>query len=572
MQYATPKHVDLAFQSAKPWAAPVAERAKILRHASDILESRHAELFALLAREAGKTAADAVAELREAVDFLRYYADQAELHSDEPLGVVVTIAPWNFPLAIFLGQIAAGLAAGNAVIAKPAEATCLIAHLAVEVLHKAGVPKTALQTLPGEGAVIGAALTSDPRAKGVVFTGSTNTAQIINRTVADHLSPSAPLIAETGGINCMIVDSTALPQQAVTDIIASAFQSAGQRCSALRLLYLQEDIYEPVLKMLTEAMDELHLGQPWEMATDVGPVIDETARARFSAYIAKSDIVHQSCDLPETGHFIQPTLIQVAGRAEVREEIFGPVLHVAKFDPENLPAIVKEIDAADYALTFGLHTRIDTRVDDITRELRLGNIYVNRNQIGAVVGSQPFGGSGLSGTGPKAGGPDYLPRFQSTPVEHLPTPKDRSLIDLETAQSLIDAAATVEPRALHTLDCPGPTGESNRLTTFIGGRTLCLGPDVELQLNLVRAAGGVGVALPNLDLDALESLHGFASVIHWGTAESQRIARQAMSRRNGPILPLATGKDIIWALTAEQHICIDTTASGGNTELLSGGA
>jgi RHH-type proline utilization regulon transcriptional repressor/proline dehydrogenase/delta 1-pyrroline-5-carboxylate dehydrogenase len=262
----------------------------------------------------------------------------------------------------------------------------------------------------------------------------------------------------------------------------------------------------------------------------------------------------------------------VAGRAEVREEIFGPVLHVAKFDPENLPAIVKEIDAADYALTFGLHTRIDTRVDDITRELRVGNIYVNRNQIGAVVGSQPFGGSGLSGTGPKAGGPDYLPRFQSTPVEHLPTPKDRSLIDLETAQSLIDAAAAVEPRALHTLDCPGPTGESNRLTTFIRGRTLCLGPDVELQLNLVRAAGGVGVALPNLDLDALETLHGFASVIHWGTVENQRIARQALSRRNGPILPLATGKDIIWALTAEQHICIDTTASGGNTELLSGGA
>ena len=572
VRFATPKHVELAFQSAKPWSASVAERAKILRRASDELERRHAEIFALLAREAGKTAADAVAELREAVDFLRYYADQAEINDADPLGTVVTIAPWNFPLAIFLGQIAAGLAAGNAVIAKPAEATCLIAHVAIEILHKAGVPKTALQNLPGEGAVIGAALTSDARANGVVFTGSTKTAQIINRTVADHLSPSAPLIAETGGINCMIVDSTALPQQAVTDIIASAFQSAGQRCSALRLLYLQDDIYDSVLDMLTEAMDELHLGVPWDTATDVGPVIDETARARFSAYIAKSEVIHQSSDLPDAGHFIQPTLIRVSSRADVSEEIFGPVLHVAKFEPENLPAIVKAIDAADYALTFGLHTRIDTRVDDITRQLRVGNIYVNRNQIGAVVGSQPFGGSGLSGTGPKAGGPEYLPRFQFTPVQNLSKPKDQTQIDLEKAQGLIDAVAVKGFLGLHTLDCPGPTGESNRLTRFIRGRTLCLGPDVELQMNLVREVGGVGVALPNLDLDALEHLQGFASVIYWGEVEDQRKARQALARRNGPILPLATGKIIGWALTAEQHICIDTTASGGNTELLSGGA
>ena len=570
--YATPKHVELAFQAAKPWAAPVAERAKILRRSADDLESRHTEIFALLAREAGKTAADAVAELREAVDFLRYYADQAVVNGGDPLGTVVTIAPWNFPLAIFLGQIAASLAAGNAVIAKPAETTCLIAHLAVDILHNAGVPKTALQNLPGEGAVIGAALTSDSRANGVVFTGSTRTAQIINRTVADNLAPSAPLIAETGGINCMIVDSTALPQQAVTDIIASAFQSAGQRCSALRLLYLQADIYEPVLKMLTEAMDELKLGSPWDTATDLGPVIDEAARARFSAYIAKSNVIHQSCDLPEVGHFIQPTLIGVAGRGDVTEEIFGPVLHVAKFDPDNLPAIVKEIDTTDYALTFGLHTRIDTRVDDITRQLRVGNIYVNRNQIGAVVGSQPFGGSGLSGTGPKAGGPDYLPRFLSSPVQHLSKPNDQSQIGLAKAQSLIDAVALPELAALHTLNCPGPTGESNRLTTFIRGRTLCLGPDVELQLNLVRAAGGVGVALPNLDLNALEHLQGFASVVYWGDVDDQRKARQALARREGAILPLATGKNIVWALTAEQHICIDTTASGGNTELLSGGA
>ena len=572
VRYATIAHVDLAFKSAKPWGSTAAQRAQILRKAADGLESHHAEIFAILAREAGKTAADAVAEMREAVDFLRYYANQAEVHTGDPLGTVITIAPWNFPLAIFLGQIAAGLAAGNAVISKPAEATCLIAHLAVDILHVAGVPKTALQNLPGTGQVIGSALTSDPRADGVVFTGSTKTAQIINRTVADKLSSSAPLIAETGGINCMIVDSTALPQQAITDIIASAFQSAGQRCSALRLLYVQEDVYEPILKMLSEAMDELHLGQPWNMATDIGPVIDETARARFADYIGKSDLIHQSCELPDIGHFIQPTLIRVSGRSDVKQEIFGPVLHVAKFHPEDLHRIVKEIDDADYALTFGLHTRIDTRVDDITRQLRVGNIYVNRNQIGAVVGSQPFGGSGLSGTGPKAGGPDYLPRFFVEPTLNLPAPTDQSQIELQKAQDLIDAVAPPKLTGLHTMDCPGPTGESNRLTHYIRGRTLCLGPDVELQMNLVRGAGGVGVALPNLDLNTLEHLQGFASVVHWGDVTDQRKARQALARREGPILPLATGQDILWAIAAEQHICIDTTASGGNTELLSGGA
>jgi len=484
--YATERQIDAAFKAAKPWTAPVAERAEILRRASDALELRHAELFALLAREAGKTAADAVA--------LRYYADQAELHSGDPRGIIITIAPWNFPLAIFLGQIAAALAAGNAVLAKPAEATCLIASVAVDILYAAGVPKTALQNLPGEGSVIGAALTSDERANGVVFTGSTKTAQIINKNVAKNLVPSALLIAETGGINCMVVDSTALPQQAVTDIIASAFQSAGQRCSALRLLYIQDDIYDLVIDMLIHAMDELKLGQPWDMDTDIGPVIDEPARARFSDYIAHSNVLYQEEDLPDIGHFIQPTLIEVSGRSDVKDEIFGPVLHVAKFEPEDLPKIVNEINAADYSLTFGLHTRIDTRVDDITRALHVGNIYVNRNQIGAVVGSH-----------------------------------------------------------------------------FISGRTLCLGPDVELQMNLVAAAGGVGVPFPNLKLDALEHLEGFASVIHWGDVNEQRAARQALARRSGPIIPLATGKDIHWAITAEQHICIDTTASGGNTELLSGG-
>ncbi|WP_427452033.1 bifunctional proline dehydrogenase/L-glutamate gamma-semialdehyde dehydrogenase PutA [Litorimonas sp. WD9-15] len=567
--FATEEQAATAFAGAKPWDASPYQRAKTLREASNALEARHAEIFALLAREAGKTAADAVAELREAVDFLRYYADEAEMREGTPRGTIVTIAPWNFPLAIFLGQIGAALASGNSVIAKPAEATPLIAGLAVDILHEAGVPKTALQNLPGEGATVGAALTSDPRADGVVFTGSTATAKIIHKSVAENLSPEALFIAETGGINCMVVDSTALPQQAVNDVIASAFQSAGQRCSALRVLYLQEDIYEPTLKMLCEAMDELKLGEPWLSETDVGPVIDEAARAKFSKYIAGSDVIHQSCDLPDTGHFIQPTLLRVEGRKDVTQEIFGPVLHVIKFDPDDLDDILEDINDRNYALTFGLHTRIDNRVDEVTKSLRVGNIYVNRNQIGAVVGSQPFGGSGLSGTGPKAGGPDYLPRFFNFDRVTLPE-ETQNTMSLKDAQAVIDAAPSLPFHPLHTLDCPGPTGESNRLTRYARGKILCLGPDVEEQMLLVEGAGGRGVALPGLDPDHLEQLTGFAAVVRWSEEAERRASRIALARRDGPILPLATTRDVTWAVTTEVHVCIDTTASGGNAALLAG--
>jgi RHH-type proline utilization regulon transcriptional repressor/proline dehydrogenase/delta 1-pyrroline-5-carboxylate dehydrogenase len=567
--FATPAHVELAFQNAKPWDAPTKTRAEVLRHAANQLEARHSEIFALLAREAGKTVADSVAELREAVDFLRFYADEGETKTGEARGTIITIAPWNFPLAIFLGQIAAALAAGNAVIAKPAEATPLIAALAVEVLHKAGVPKTALQNLPGDGPIVGAALTGDSRADGVVFTGSTSTAQVINRNVATNLSPHALFIAETGGINCMIVDSTALPQQAVADIIASAFQSAGQRCSALRMLYLQDDIYEPVLEMLTEAMDELALGNPWDTTTDVGPVIDQVARARFTTYISDADVIHTAGDLPDTGHFVQPTLVRVGGRKDVKQEMFGPILHVARFEAKQIPDILGDIEAADYALTFGLHTRIDNRVDDITRKLRVGNIYVNRNQIGAVVGSQPFGGSGLSGTGPKAGGPNYLPRFFRNSHVTLPV-SNRVQSDHVEAQSQIDAAPLPTKDVLNALDCPGPTGESNRLSTYARGRILCLGPNVDRQAELVEAAGGTAVKLPTLHPTALEHLLGFSGVIFWGSEEDQKVARQSLAQRNEAILPLMTGEDVHWAVTTEVHICVDTTASGGNADLLAG--
>ncbi|MFW5641473.1 MAG: bifunctional proline dehydrogenase/L-glutamate gamma-semialdehyde dehydrogenase PutA, partial [Roseicyclus sp.] len=429
--HATPDDIEAALAAAAPWSAPAAERARILTAAADLYEAAAPELFALLAREAGKTLADALAELREAVDFLRYYAARATELTEPPRGVFACISPWNFPLAIFTGQIAAALAAGNGVLAKPAEETPLVAARATALLREAGVPASALQLLPGDGAIVGAALTCDPRVAGVAFTGSTETAQAIHRAMADHLAPDAPLIAETGGLNAMIVDATALPEQAVRDILASAFQSAGQRCSALRCLYVQEDIAEPLLAMLIGAMDLLRLGNPWDIATDVGPVIDGTARDGILAHVAtaraEGRLLHEVAP-PEEGHFVGPTLLRVTGIGDLDREVFGPVLHVATFRADRLPEIHAAINATGYGLTFGLHTRIDARVEEAARAIAAGNLYVNRNQIGAVVGSQPFGGTGLSGTGPKAGGPDYVPRFcraapgAGEPVSGAPVP------------------------------------------------------------------------------------------------------------------------------------------------------
>ncbi|MEL7232492.1 MAG: bifunctional proline dehydrogenase/L-glutamate gamma-semialdehyde dehydrogenase PutA, partial [Pseudomonadota bacterium] len=405
-------HVDFASESeaadaierARPWTVSAAKRAAILNQAANDLEAATPELMALLAREAGKTAEDAIAEIREAADFLRYYATFAS-DAQKPLGVVAAIAPWNFPLAIFIGQLAGPLAAGNAVIAKPAEATPLIALRATQILHASGIPDATLQTIPGEGQIVGSALTSDARIGGVVFTGSTQTAMVINRNVAKHLAPEAPLVAETGGINAMIVDSTALPEQAIKDVLASSFQSAGQRCSALRVLFVQEDIYPSFLRLLKEAMQELRLGDPWDLSTDVGPVIDARAKRDLETYIGQFKPA-QTLEAPETGHFVPPTLIEVDGYEDIRREVFGPVLHITRFKASEIPSIIEQINQRDYSLTFGLHTRIDVRVEETKRALRVGNIYINRNQIGAVVGVQPFGGSALSGTGPKAGGPD----------------------------------------------------------------------------------------------------------------------------------------------------------------------
>ncbi|MFN3294291.1 MAG: aldehyde dehydrogenase family protein, partial [Gemmobacter sp.] len=450
---------------------------------------------------------------------------------------------------------------------KPAPQTPLIAARAVAHLHAAGVPAAALQLLPG-GAEVGAALTADARLAGVAFTGSTATAQAIRRSLAAH-APAAVLVAETGGLNAMVVDSTALPEQAVRDIVASAFQSAGQRCSALRCLYLQEDIAEPVLDMLSGAMDELALGDPWHLATDVGPVIDAQAAAGIRAHIARARAegrVLKELPAPAQGWFVGPTVIRVRGIADLEREVFGPVLHVATFRAGDLDAVIDAVNATGYGLTFGLHSRIDDRVQRIVERIRVGNTYVNRNQIGAVVGSQPFGGEGLSGTGPKAGGPHYLHRFTRGQAG---APGEATGRADPAAVQLALSRVQVPQQALSAADLPGPTGESNRLTTHARGPVLCLGPGaqaVAAQAAAVRAAGGVAVeVLGALPAEALTTLHGFAAVVWWGEPGP---VQQALAARPGPILPMiGEVPDETW-VRLERHVCIDTTASGGNAQLL----
>ncbi len=562
--------VDTALRLAEPWAAAAAERATVLHRAADLYEENFGAIFALLAREAGKTAADAVAELREAVDFLRYYADGAAGLANPARGTFACISPWNFPLAIFSGQIGAALAAGNAVVAKPAEQTPLIAHLAVTLLHQAGVPASALQLLPGDGR-IGAAITRDPRVAGVAFTGSTEVALLIRAAMAENADPTAPLIAETGGLNAMMVDSTALPEQAVRDVLASSFQSAGQRCSALRCLYLQEDVADHTLDMLYGAMDELALGDPASLFTDVGPVIDAEAQQGIADYVAAARAegrVLKEMAAPNGGTFIAPTVIRVNGIADMAREIFGPVLHVATFKAGEIDKVVAAVNATGYGLTFGLHTRIDDRVQVVVDALQVGNTYVNRNQIGAVVGSQPFGGEGLSGTGPKAGGPEYLARFTKAPTPAAGA-DDRETSEADTAAALQLDRATAHPE--RALVLPGPTGESNKLTFVPRAPILCLGPSAATalaQAEAVRALGGHAVEAPGLAPAALTRLNGFSGAIWWGDAEAARTRARALAARKGPILPLIGTKPDAGHALLERHVCIDTTASGGNAQLL----
>ncbi len=618
--------IGVAVEAQPAWAGrPVAERAAMLRRAADLYEENAAEFFALCTREAGKTLADGVAELREAVDFLRYYAAEAARvePGTEARGVIACISPWNFPLAIFSGQVAAALVTGNAVIAKPAEQTPLIAARAVALLHQAGVPAGVLHLLPGDGPSVGAPLTADPRIAGVCFTGSTEVAKLIERQLAETAAPDAMLIAETGGLNAMIVDSTALPEQAVRDILASAFQSAGQRCSALRVLYVQKDVEKKVLEMLEGALKALAVGDPWRIATDVGPVIDDEARAAILDYCAgmeRQGRLVARLEAPGEGRFVAPHIFRVSGIEEMKKEVFGPVLHVATFEADDIDRVVTSINRKGFGLTFGLHTRIEARVQHIVDGVHAGNIYVNRNQIGAVVGSQPFGGEGLSGTGPKAGGPHYLRRFRRSAeagtdlaaghkvtatelADALPDPAEggwstrtdrvpllRKLLRGKGAEAIAAAAAT----DFGPVDLPGPTGEANTLTLHPRGRVLCLGPDGETMLAQViqaLAAGnavlavapgapaalqpllGKGLPLAAIDgrPDPVESRALAVDVVAFsGTAEAARVVRRVLAERPGPIVPLVGEVIYPAAYTHERSVCVDTTAAGGNASLLAG--
>ncbi|HLU61116.1 MAG TPA: bifunctional proline dehydrogenase/L-glutamate gamma-semialdehyde dehydrogenase PutA, partial [Gammaproteobacteria bacterium] len=428
--------IEIAHKAQPGWdETPAEERAACLLRTADLFEKHTAEFMALCTREAGKSISDGIAEVREAVDFLRYYAmrckedfgkpkplpgptgekNQLSLHGK---GVFICISPWNFPLAIFTGQVAAALGAGNSVLAKPADQVCLIGAFAVRLLHEAGIPADVLHFVPARGSVIGQHGVADERVAGVAFTGSTTTGKVINRTLAARDGIIPTLIAETGGQNAMLVDSSALPEQVVIDVIQSAFHSAGQRCSALRALYLQEEIADRVIEVLAGYMKTMKVGDPGLLETDVGPVIDKAARDSLEAHaqeMMKKYKLIGRCEVPaeyaEHGTFVAPTAVEIPSLDVVEEENFGPILHVIRYKAKELDRVIDEINRTGFGLTLGVHSRIDSEAEYIARRIKVGNAYINRNMVGAVVGVQPFGGQGLSGTGPKAGGPHYMLRF-----------------------------------------------------------------------------------------------------------------------------------------------------------------
>jgi RHH-type proline utilization regulon transcriptional repressor/proline dehydrogenase/delta 1-pyrroline-5-carboxylate dehydrogenase len=611
--------------AAPGWAArPAAERAAMLRAAADLLEARQPWLLGLIVREAGKSFANAVAEVREAVDFLRYYAAEAERTLATarlaPLGPVVCISPWNFPLAIFTGQVAAALAAGNTVLAKPAEETPLIAAAAVRLLHAAGVPVEVLHLVPGAGET-GAALVGDPRVQGVLFTGSTAVARLIQRQLAKRLGPGGrpvPLIAETGGLNAMVADSSALAEQVVGDVIVSAFDSAGQRCSALRLLCLQEEVADTVMAMLKGAMAELTIGNPDRLETDVGPVITSAARDAILAHVERMRTRgHAVTALPLPaeavhGSFVAPTLIEVSCVADVGEEVFGPVLHVLRYRRTALDGLIADINATGYGLTFGLHTRIDETVARVVGRIGAGNIYINRNIIGAVVGVQPFGGSGLSGTGPKAGGPLYLARLLAEPSEAALDGLERADPALSPAHAFADwlqaqgqsaaAEACLAALAISALgaqvELPGPVGERNLYRLRPRGRVAAVAVSetgLLVQIGTVLASGNQPVVLGGAVLrdglrtlppglaagivyaDNLEGAGSLDALLIEGDGEATLAMARLLADRSGPIVPLQAATATALAdgagydvnlLLRECSISTNTAAAGGNASLM----
>ena len=595
------------------WSAVDARgRARLLDRAADQLEAHRAELMWLAVHEAGKTLANALGEVREAVDFCRYYAARLrEPGVDDdgrPLGLVVCISPWNFPLAIFVGQVAAALAAGNVVVAKPAEQTPLIAARAVRLMHEAGVPRAALQLLPGDGR-IGSLLCADARVRGVLFTGSTEVAVSIDRQLAARTADEEiVLVAETGGMNAMIVDSSALPEQVVTDVLASSFDSAGQRCSALRVLCLQEEIAERVTNMLDGALRQLVVGDPARLATDIGPVIDADAQARLESHVDRLRSTHHVLRLPPNddtaqGHFVAPTLIGIDSLAELDREVFGPVLHVLRFRRADLGKLIDAINATGYGLTFGVHSRIDETIDFVTGRVRAGNLYVNRNLIGAVVGVQPFGGLGLSGTGPKAGGPRMLPRLRreagateapaagGTAVppafdELKRWARSSGCGELWSCCETLAALAPLE----RAIELPGPTGESNRLRLLPRGRALCVADDeagLLLQLasalitgnHAVLCAPGAGALLAQLpeavrlQASAAQDATAVAADVVLCPAGRAAALRRRFAERDGPRVRVVTPRRgdagyPLDALVVEQTITVNTAAAGGNAVLM----
>ncbi|HEX7890788.1 MAG TPA: trifunctional transcriptional regulator/proline dehydrogenase/L-glutamate gamma-semialdehyde dehydrogenase [Ramlibacter sp.] len=632
---ATAGEIELALQravgGAPRWAATAPnERARLLEAAADRLESDMPRLMGVLVREAGKTASNAVAEVREAVDFLRYYAREVRDHFDNashvPLGPVVCISPWNFPLAIFVGQISAALAAGNVVLAKPAEQTPLIASEAVRALWAAGIPRDAIQLLPGPGAVVGAKLVGDARVQGVLFTGSTEVARLLQANVAGRVTASGravPLIAETGGQNAMVVDSSALAEQVVGDVLVSAFDSAGQRCSALRVLCVQEEAADRVLAMLLGAMAELRVGNPARLATDVGPVIDQDAKSNIDRHVeemrAAGCRVHQVSGHSEqplhVGTYVLPTLIEIDSISALKREVFGPVLHFVRFRREELDGLVGQINGTGYGLTMGLHTRIDETIARVIDAAHAGNVYVNRNMVGAVVGVQPFGGEGLSGTGPKAGGPLYLYRLLSRrPDDVLVRALDAdagseagtapavqgalaSLLQWAQAQQPTLAAACARMATLArpgaSVVLPGPTGERNVYALAPRSSVLCLAEsdaDRLVQLAAVLAVGsraiwpagaqGLLQRLPAevqahvaLARDWTAPEVAYESVLlHGSTTELADVQRQ-MARRDGPVVSverMEPGETALplERLVIERALSINTAAAGGNASLM----
>jgi RHH-type proline utilization regulon transcriptional repressor/proline dehydrogenase/delta 1-pyrroline-5-carboxylate dehydrogenase len=630
--------LDSAVNNAPIWfATPPQERGAILERAAVLMEDQMQSLIGILVREAGKTFSNAIAEVREAVDFLHYYAGQVRDDFDNethrPLGPVVCISPWNFPLAIFTGQIAAALAAGNSVLAKPAEQTPLIAAQGINILLEAGVPAGVIQLLPGRGETVGAKLTADNRVRGVMFTGSTEVASLLQRNIATRLDAQGrptPLIAETGGMNAMIVDSSALTEQVVVDVLASAFDSAGQRCSALRVLCLQDDVADHTLKMLRGAMAECRMGNPGRLTTDIGPVIDAEAKANIENHIqtmrAKGRPVFQAVrenseDAREwqTGTFVPPTLIELASFDELKKEVFGPVLHVVRYNRNNLNELIEQINASGYGLTLGVHTRIDETIAQVTGSAKVGNLYVNRNMVGAVVGVQPFGGEGLSGTGPKAGGPLYLYRLLANRPDNAlgvtlarqdaerPVDAQLKAVLTQPLEALITWAETrPELRAVAQQYgelaqagtqrlLPGPTGERNTWTLMPRERVLCVADNEQDALVQLAAAAATGceVLWPEdaLHRDLAKQLpkavsarihfakpdalltQPFDAVIYHGDSDQLRELCEQVAARSGAIVSVqgfARGETnlLLERLYVERSLSVNTAAAGGNASLM----